>query len=71
MANIKLKSINSLETWTTKELRKLRMTLRNRIESLKTDSKVKDLPAGHPLKDLSLEGCLELLDKVQRAEKLA
>jgi hypothetical protein len=69
MANIKLKSTQDLKSWDTKELRKLRMTLKNRIEELQANSKPKEFKEGHPLKDLSIEQCQNLLEKVIKAEK--
>lgn len=69
MANIKSKSIHELESWNTKELRKLRMTVNNRIEALKNNSSIKDLKEGHPLKDFSLEQCEALLERVIEVEK--
>lgn len=69
MANIKLKPIDELESWNTKELRKLRMTIKNRIEEFQTNPKVKDFKEGHPLRDFSLEQCQALLEKVVKAEK--
>ncbi len=69
MANIKLKPINKLESWNTKELRKLRITVKNRIESLSISSKNKNLPPSHPLSELELNECKELLEKVKKAER--
>ena len=69
MANIKLKSTDEIETWNIKELRKLRITIKNRIESLKASSKPKELPDTHPLKNLEVDSCERLLAKVLRAEK--
>lgn len=69
MANIRLKSIDSLESWNMKELRKLRITIKNRIESLKASSKPKELPDGHPLQGMELQQCQDLLLKVMRAQK--
>ena len=69
MANIKAKSLNELKTWNVKELRKLRMTLKNRIESFKASAKPKDLASSHLLYDYSLEQCQELLEKVLNTEK--
>jgi hypothetical protein len=69
MANLKLKSIKEIETWNAKELRKLRITIKNRVESLKADSKPKELPTSHPLKGMEIGECQELLLKVHRAEK--
>ncbi len=67
MANIKLKPINELELWNTKELRKLQITLKNRIESL--NLKYKELPQSHPLHGMKIENCKDLLEEVKRAEK--
>lgn len=69
MANIKLKPLNELESWNSKELRKLRITIKNRMESLKVASKPKELPSSHPLHGMELEECQALLDKVIKAEK--
>ena len=70
MADIKLKSINELDQWSLKELRKLKMVLKNRIEVLKTTAKPKELNNNHPLKGLDLDQCNDLLSKIQKAEKL-
>ena len=69
MANIKLKSIQELNTWNTKELRKLRMTIKNRMSSLEISSEPKELNQSHPLYDMGESECKELLDRVLRAEK--
>ena len=69
MANIKLKSITNLESWNTKELRKLRMVTKNRIrffEDQKTEDK---LAKTHPLFGLGLKECKELLTQIIKAEK--
>ncbi len=70
MANIKSKPINELDQWNAKELRKLKMVLKNRIEVLKTSAKPKELNDPHPLKDFDLDQCNELLNNIQKAEKL-
>lgn len=69
MADIKLKDISKLETWNTKELRKLRMTIKNRISSFENSSTQKELPSNHPLSQMDQGQCKELLEKVLRAEK--
>ena len=69
MANIRNKSINELTTWNQKELRKLKITINNRIEGLSNNSKPKDLPESHPLFQMSVEDCKDLLQKVIREEK--
>lgn len=69
MANIKLKDINKLETWNTKELRKLRMTTRNRISALETSNSPKTLPDNHPLFEMDIEDCKALLERIQTTER--
>lgn len=69
MANIRKKSIQELESWNLKELRKLRISVKNRIQSLEFSSKAKELPGSHPLKDMGVEECKALLQNVQKAEK--
>ena len=68
MANLKTKSIENLKEWNTKELRKLRMTVRNRILALEK-STVKELSATHPLVGMEMGACKALLDKILRTEK--
>lgn len=69
MANIRNKSIKELDTWNMKELRKLKITIKNRMESLKASAKPKPLPESHPLFDFEVEECQALLSQVLRAEK--
>lgn len=69
MANIRSKSIQDLNDWNMKELRKLRITLNNRIESLKARSKPRELPDSHPLKNFGVEECETLLERVKTAER--
>lgn len=69
MANIKLKDINQLETWDKKELRKLKMTTNNRISTLSASSNPKDLSDSHPLFEMDLDQCKELIVKIIKAEK--
>lgn len=69
MANIRSKDINELSSWNEKELRKLRITINNRVSSLQAGSKAKELPAGHPLKDFDLDQCKEKLEEVLKAER--
>ena len=68
MANIKAKDINDLTDWNVKELRKLRITVKNRISALDL-SKPKDLPASHPLTGMQMGECKVLLDKIVQAER--
>lgn len=69
MANIKDKNLDDLSDWNVKELRKLRINLKNRIESLTYSSKPKELQKGHPLAEKSLGECKEILERVQKAER--
>lgn len=69
MANIRAKNIAELETWNTKELRKLRMTLRNRLTSFEKSAEPKELPETHPLFKMDANACKLLLAKVIKAEK--
>ncbi|MDH4468597.1 MAG: hypothetical protein QE271_11105 [Bacteriovoracaceae bacterium] len=69
MANIKIKDINQLELWTPKELRKLRMVVRNRISYFEDGKTEKALADSHPLSKMELKECQELLKKIIKAEK--
>lgn len=69
MANIKEKDINNLSTWNIKELRKLRINLKNRIESLSLGQKSKELQKSHPLLGKDLGDCKQLLEEVSKAER--
>lgn len=68
MADIKLKSIDELEKWNEKELRKLRITIKNRIAALELENP-KALPKNHPLFEMNASRCKNLLDNVVRSEK--
>ncbi|MBL7665234.1 MAG: hypothetical protein JNM93_08875 [Bacteriovoracaceae bacterium] len=70
MADLKAKDVNKLETWNEKELRKLRMTIKNRISSFQGSGKLKELKDNHPLYDLNVDDCNALLEKVMKAEKV-
>jgi hypothetical protein len=68
MANLKTKDIADLKSWNAKELRKLRMTVRNRIAALEK-STVKELAESNPLAGMEMGECKALLDKILRVEK--
>lgn len=68
MANIKDKNLNDLSDWNLKELRKLKINLKNRIESLKVNEK-KELQKSNPLAAFGIDECEDLLLKIKRAEK--
>lgn len=69
MANLKSKSIKELDTWNEKELRKLRIAIKNRLSSFEVSEKAKQLPENHPLFQKDSKDCEELLKDVLRAEK--
>ena len=69
MANIRLKSILELNTWNAKELRKLRITIKNRLSAFELTENPKILPSDHPLFEKEAGECRELLQKVIQAEK--
>ena len=69
MADLKLKKISELETWNAKELRKLRISINNRISGLDASSKPKELPKSHPLFALDQNQCKEILENVLKAER--
>ena len=68
MANIKDKDIHQLKDWNLKELRKLRIMVKNRISALELASK-KEVAKSHPLYSLDIDACKKILLNVQRAEK--
>jgi hypothetical protein len=70
MANIRDKDINKLEDWELKDLRKLRITIKNRLSSLSSFNKnIKELPTNHPLKGMDAVQINGLLEKVLRSER--
>lgn len=69
MADLKTKDITKLEDWNAKELRKLRMTINNRINEFENSSKQKELAKSNPLAKLNPDELQELLEKVLKAEK--
>ena len=68
MANIKAKDINDFSDWNVKELRKLRITVKNRISALDL-SKSKELSKSHPLFEMQEGECKVLLDRIIQAER--
>ena len=68
MAKIGNKNLKDLSAWDLKELRKLRIMLKNRISALELAPK-KSVAESHPLHNMDLGDCKELLVNVQRAEK--
>jgi len=64
-----MKNFENLETWSPKELRKLRMNLNNRLETFKSKSDPKELAKSHMLHGLEHGQCEDLLLKVKQAEK--
>jgi hypothetical protein len=69
MANIKDKDLNDLSGWNAKELRKLKINIKNRLQSFSGFSKPKELQKSHPLVELGEFELKELLAEIARAEK--
>lgn len=69
MAVIKGKNLNDLSDWNDKELRKLKISLNNRIKSFEAAGKPKELPESNPLYGIGEERCRELLEDIRKAEK--
>ena len=69
LADLKTKDITKLDDWNAKELRKLRMTINNRINEFENSSKQKELAKSNPLAELNPDELKELLEKVLKAEK--
>lgn len=69
MAVIKGKDLGKLNEWNEKELRKLKINLNNRVQTLEQSVKSKELKENNPLSGLGIEECKSLLEKVFRAEK--
>ena len=69
MANIKEKDVKNLSDWNMKELRKLKILLKNRITAFENSSNPKELQKSHLLVDYSMEECQSLLDQVFKAER--
>jgi len=67
VANIKAKKITELETWDEKELRKLKITVNNRLSALSVSEK--PLAKSHPLFGKDAGYCKDLLVKIIQAEK--
>jgi hypothetical protein len=66
-----VKDISTLEEWSPKKLRTLKMNLNNRIETFKSKGKsAPDLQKSNVLFGLSEEECRELLSKVQGLLKI-
>ena len=69
MANLKLKDIFHLEDWNEKELRKLKMLVKNRLQSFDNSSKQTELKANHPLFQVDDDGCKSLLENILKAQR--
>ena len=64
-----MKKLEDMPNFDLKELRGLRIKLNNRIKSLESFGKPKDLQPSHILFGKELQECKELLDEVKRFEK--
>ena len=69
MAKINDKDINDLSTWTMKELRKLKINCKNRIQALEINSKAK-ISNSNLLLDLEIGELQQIVLKIHRAEKV-
>lgn len=69
MANIKDKDIDDLGSWNIKELRKLKIMSKNRISALELAPK-KTVANSHPLFGKGIEECKDLIEQIQKAEKV-
>ena len=70
MAKIKNKDISYRSQWTSKELRKLKINIHNRLESFSMQAKADELNKSHPLFQKSKEDCNLLLDQVNKAMRI-
>lgn len=68
MAKIGNKDLNNLEDWNIKELRKLKINIKNRLSALSTNPK-KEASNKSILYGLSESELKSYLDKILRAEK--
>lgn len=69
MANLKSKSWENLSDWNIKELRKLKISLKNRIDALSFGNNPKELRESNPLSGKTLGDCQNLLTNVLKAER--
>ena len=69
MAVIKGKDLQDLSSWNDKELRKLKINLNNRIQTLEIKPKAKDLSESNPLYGFGIDECKSLLNNVTKAER--
>jgi len=68
MAKINNKNINDLSDWNMKELRKLKINSKNRIQSLEMSQK-SELSKSHILSGMDIGELKEIILKIHRAEK--
>ena len=69
MAVIKGKDLKDLSSWNDKELRKLKINLNNRIQTLGIKPKAKELSESNPLHGFGIDQCRTLLTNVMKAER--
>ncbi|OFZ21534.1 MAG: hypothetical protein A2202_08905 [Bdellovibrionales bacterium RIFOXYA1_FULL_36_14] len=69
MANLKLKDISNLGEWNEKELRKLKMLVKNRIHSFENSAKQAELKKNHPLYKMDDFECKSLLENILTAQR--
>ena len=68
MAKLKGKDINDLSDWNEKELRKLRIMIKNRLNSIEFKPNAPDLPSGNPITGLGPSQLNKLLQDCLQAE---
>lgn len=69
MANIKEKDLSNLSTWNMKELRKLKISIKNRLESLNSYRSNKELQQSNILYGKESGELQGLLENIKKAEK--
>ena len=69
MANIKDKDLTDLSTWIMKELRKLKINVKNRIESIRSFRSSKELQKSNILFGKETGELETLVTKIARAQK--
>lgn len=64
-----MRDYSKLEDFSSKELRKLKMNLNNRLESFKRSDEPKELAKSHMLHGMSQNDCEKLLTRITKLEK--
>ena len=69
MAVIKDKDLKDLSSWNAKELRKLKINIKNRMNGFSAFKKPKELQPSNPLADLGEFELKKLLEEISTAER--